>query len=89
VACDFFTVDTFTVDTAFLRTLYVLFVIELGTRRVRIAGVTATPDSAWVTQQARNLAMDGEAGNVRFLVGTATPSSSPPSTRYSAQKVPE
>jgi transposase InsO family protein len=63
VACDFFTVET-----AFLKTLYVLFVIELGTRRVRIAGVTANPDSAWVTQQARNLAMDGELGNVRFLI---------------------
>jgi transposase InsO family protein len=63
VACDFFTVET-----AFLKTLCVLFVIELGTRRVRIVGVTANPDSAWVTQQARNLAMDGELGNVRFLI---------------------
>jgi predicted secreted protein len=35
---------------------------------VRIAGVTAHPDAAWVTQQARNLAMDGEADNVRFLI---------------------
>jgi putative transposase len=63
VACDFFTVET-----AFLKTLYVLFAIELGTRRVRIAGVVANPDSAWVTQQARNLAMAGEVGNVRFLI---------------------
>lgn len=63
VACDFFTVET-----AFLKTLYVLFFIELGTRRVRIAGVTTSPDSQWMTQQARNLSMDGELGNVRFLI---------------------
>src|SRR6266496_3298373 len=53
LACDFFTVET-----AWLRTLYVLFWIELGSRRVRLAGVTANPDSAWVTQRARNLALD-------------------------------
>jgi transposase len=52
LACDFFTVET-----AFLRTLFVLFFIELHTRRVHIAGVTRTPDSTWVTQQARNLAI--------------------------------
>jgi putative transposase len=60
--------DLFTVETVFLRTLYVLFFIDVGTRRVRIAGVTANPDAAWVSQQARNLAMDGEADNVRFLI---------------------
>jgi hypothetical protein len=60
--------DLFTVETVFLRTLYVLFFIEVGTRRVRIAGVTANPDAGWVTQQARNLAMDGEADNIRFLI---------------------
>jgi hypothetical protein len=41
---------------------------EVGTRRVCIAGVTAHPDTGWVSQQARNLAMDGEADNVRFLI---------------------
>jgi hypothetical protein len=55
-ACDFFTVET-----AWLRTLYVLFFIELGSRRVHLAGVTVNPESAWVTQQGRNLAVAGEA----------------------------
>jgi putative transposase len=49
-------IDFFTLETAWLRTLYVLFAIELGSRRVHVLGVTRNPDSAWVTQQARNLA---------------------------------
>jgi putative transposase len=63
VACDFFTVET-----VFLRTLYVLFFIELSTRRVRIVGVTRNPDAAWVTQQARNLSMADELDGIRFLI---------------------
>jgi hypothetical protein len=51
LACDFFTIETM-----FLKTLYVLFFIELSTRQVHLAGTTNRPDSAWVTQQARNLA---------------------------------
>ncbi len=47
--------DFFTVETVWLKTLYVLFFIELSTRKVHMAGVTANPDSSWVTQQARNL----------------------------------
>jgi len=53
VACDFFTVETIR-----LKTLYVLYFIELATRKVHLAGCTAHPTSAWVTQQARNLAWD-------------------------------
>ncbi len=65
VACDFFTVDT-----VWLRRLYVLFFIELDTRRVHLAGVTANPNGGWVTQQARNLLLVlGERGRrVRFVV---------------------
>jgi putative transposase len=63
LACDFFTVET-----AWLRTLYVLFFVELGSRRVHLAGVTANPDCAWVTQQARNLAIEDRLAKVRFLV---------------------
>ncbi len=60
--------DFFTVETVLLRTLYVLFFIELSTRRVYVTGATEHPDSAWVTQQARNLAIDGRLEGVRFLV---------------------
>jgi putative transposase len=60
--------DFFTVETIRLKTLYVLFFIELSTRRVHVAGVTAHPDSAWVTQQARNLAIEERLSGVRFLL---------------------
>jgi putative transposase len=65
VACDFFTVDT-----VWLRRLYVLFFIELETRRVHLAGVTAHPNGRWVTQQARNLLLrlEDQGRRVRFLV---------------------
>lgn len=65
LACDFLTVETLR-----LKTIYVLFFIELRTRRVSVAGVTAHPDSAWVNQQARNLAsaLEDRAIPIRFLV---------------------
>jgi putative transposase len=62
--------DFLTVDTLFLKRFYVLFFIELATRRVRLAGITTNPDGRWVTQQARNLLMElGDEGiRPRFLV---------------------
>jgi len=47
----------FTVETVRLKTLYVLFFIELGTRRVRLGGVTDHPSGPWVAQRARELSM--------------------------------
>ncbi len=47
--------DFFTVETAWLGRLYVLFFIEVGSRRVHLGGVSARPTGQWVTQQARNL----------------------------------
>src|SRR5206468_6077146 len=49
-------VDFFTVETISLQRLYVLFFIELSSRRVHLAGGTANPTGAWVTQQARQFA---------------------------------
>jgi hypothetical protein len=42
VACDFFTVDTI-----FLQRFSILFFLELSTRRVHLAGITANPTGAW------------------------------------------
>jgi putative transposase len=62
--------DFLTVDTVFLKRFYILFFIELASRRVRIAGITSNPDGAWMTQQARNLVMrlDEDGARFRFLI---------------------
>jgi putative transposase len=62
--------DFLTVDTLFLKRFYVLFFLELATRRVHIAGIATNPDGRWVTQQARNLFMhfDDQGIRPRFLV---------------------
>ena len=63
-------VGFFTVETISLRRLYVLFFIELDSRRLHLAGCTAKPNAMWMTQQARNLAwtLSGRATPVRYLI---------------------
>lgn len=61
--------DFFTVESLFLKRYYVLFFIEVATRRVHLAGCTAHPDGLWVTQQARNLFMQADGlDGMRFLI---------------------
>jgi transposase InsO family protein len=64
LACDFLTVET-----VFLQRIYVLFFISLATRRVEYVACSSNPDGRWVTQQARNLAMECEDEQpFRFLI---------------------
>jgi putative transposase len=65
LACDFFTVET-----AFLKTLYVMFFLEVGSRRLHITTATCNPNTVFVTQQARNLcyALDHREEPVHFLI---------------------
>jgi putative transposase len=62
-ATDFFTVEVLTLVG--LVRYHVLFVIDLATRRVHIAGIVREPYDAWMRQIASNLtdALDG------FLIG--------------------
>jgi putative transposase len=63
-------VDSVHVDTVLLRRLYALIVIEHGTRRAHLAGITANPCGAWTTQVARNFLMDlgARVTPVKFLI---------------------
>ena len=63
-------VDFFTVETISLRRLYVLFFIELSSRRVHLVGCTTDPTGAWVTQQARQFAwlLQEQRLPFRFLI---------------------
>jgi putative transposase len=58
------------VDTVLLRRIYALIIIEHGTRRVHLAGITANPDGAWTTQAGRNFLMDpGQlTASMKFLI---------------------
>jgi hypothetical protein len=62
--------DLFTVDTVWLRRLYVLFFVSIGTRRVEHVACTGHPKAAWMIQQARNLLMDldDRGQRPRFLI---------------------
>ena len=62
--------DFVPVDTVLLRRIYALIIIEHGTRRVHLAGITANPDGAWTTQAARNFLMDlGQlTTSIKFLL---------------------
>src|SRR6266705_2079426 len=63
-------VDFFTVETIWLQRLYVLFFIELGSRRVHLAGCTQNPNAPWVIQQGRQLmwTFAERAEPLRFLI---------------------
>jgi hypothetical protein len=63
-------VDFFTVETVSLQRLYVLFFIELGSRRVHLAGCTASPTGPWVAQHARQFAwtLQERPSPFRFLI---------------------
>ena len=67
-ATDFFTVEVCTLRG--LMTYYVLFFIDISSRAVNIAGITAHPDSRWMTQMARNVTdlKEGFLRGKRYLI---------------------
>jgi putative transposase len=73
VAADFFTVEVWTCKG--LQRFFVLFFIELSTRRVQIAGISTTANGFWMNQIARNLtdAVDGLLKGKRYLIHDRDP----------------
>ncbi len=67
-ASDFFTVEVWRLNG--LTTYYILFVIELSTRVVKVAGITTNPDAAWMLQVGRGLldCEDGDLATERKLI---------------------
>jgi transposase InsO family protein len=66
-ATDFFTTEVWTATG--LTTFYILFFLQLQTRRVILGGLTPYPKDAWLKQVARNLtAADGPMAHARFLL---------------------
>jgi transposase InsO family protein len=72
-AADFFTVEVWTGSG--LTRFAVLFIIELSTRRIEIAGIASEPDAAWMSQVSRNVtdATDGFLTGKRFLIHDRDP----------------
>jgi transposase InsO family protein len=72
-AADFFTVEVWTGGG--LTRFAVLFIIELSTRRIEIAGITSEPDHVWMSQVSRNVtdASDGFLTGKRFLIHDRDP----------------
>ena len=68
MAADFFSVEVW--SWRGLTTHYVLFVIDLATRRIRIAGITAHPNADWMMQVGRNLldVVDGPLAGKKYLI---------------------
>src|SRR5205814_9676947 len=62
--------DLFTVDTIWLRRLYVLAFISIGSRRIEYFAITSKPDTGWMLQQARKLLieLDDHDRQLRFLI---------------------
>ncbi len=72
-ATDFFSIEVIT-GSGLVR-YFVLFVIDLKTRRIEIAGILSQPDGAWMNQIARNLTdcEDGFLNGSRYLIHDRDP----------------